>query len=400
MKRKTKVPSNLTGRYAMIQSFLWMGYAAILGFASVYLLDHGFSNIQIGIISAVAGAVSAVLQPLLATIADRPSSPSVKYFLVCLNFLQLFCAGLLMVFENSAVMTGVFYGICITFLMLLTPLVNSLGAETMNQGITMNFGVARGIGSVAYAAAAYLLGILVKKAGAVTIPLFIVALCAGFLLSLGFFPFEKAAKPSVGQKRMFEGPVYFLRKYDRFAFTLLGCIFLYTSHVLLNNFNFQIVESKGGGSAELGFAMALCACVELPTMFFFGVMQKKKSSGFWFRLSGVFFMLKALGTLLVPGIRSFYCIQIFQMFGWALIQVASIYFVNSLMEEQDVVKGQAYMTMTYTIGSVVGSLLGGSLIDLFGITIMLIVAFVFGLLGMLLLLLIKADVSGKRGMSR
>lgn len=391
METKREPSFNPTCRYAWIQSFLWMGYAVILGFASVYLLDHGFSNTQIGIISAIAGAVAAVLQPLLAAIADRPSSPSVKSFLICLNILQMICAGLLHIFEKSTVITGIFYGICIVFLMLLTPLVNSLGAETMNQGKVLNFGVARGIGSVAYAAAAYLLGILVEKTGTVSIPLILGVLYAGFLIALGFFPFTKTESSVSVQKEMTGGPLYFLRKYKKFAFTLLGCIFLYTSHVLLNNFNFQIVESKGGGSAELGTAMALCACVELPTMFLFGAMQKRKNSGFWFRLSGVFFMLKALGTFLAPGIRSFYCVQIFQMFGWALISVASVYFVNSLMEEQDVVKGQAYMTMTYTIGSVAGSLIGGPLIDFWGVRAMLLVAFLAGLAGMILLLSVKMD---------
>ena len=55
----------------------------------------------------------------------------------------------------------------------------------------------------------------------------------------------------------------------------MGCVLLYISHVLLNNFTFQIVESKGGNSADMGFSMALSALIELPTMFFFGYMLKK-----------------------------------------------------------------------------------------------------------------------------
>ena len=46
--------------------------------------------------------------------------------------------------------------------------------------------------------------------------------------------------------------------------------------------------AKGGGSGEMGNAMTISAVSELPTMFLFGYLLKKKSSVFWFRLSGLF----------------------------------------------------------------------------------------------------------------
>lgn len=44
---------NLTLRYSFIQGFYWMNFSAIMGFASLYLLDSGFSNTEIGMIMAV-----------------------------------------------------------------------------------------------------------------------------------------------------------------------------------------------------------------------------------------------------------------------------------------------------------------------------------------------------------
>lgn len=54
----------------------------------------------------------------------------------------------------------------------------------------------------------------------------------------------------------------------------------------------------------------------------------------------------------------FYGIQIFQMLGWGLMAAASVYYVNSIMDAEDAIKGQAYITMTYTLGSVIGAFLG------------------------------------------
>ena len=68
------------------------------------------------------------------------------------------------------------------------------------------------------------------------------------------------------------------------------------SHVLINNDVYQIVAARGSGSGHMGIAMALAGLPEAIPMFIFPWMLKKKDSGFWFRLSGAFFTLKALGT--------------------------------------------------------------------------------------------------------
>ena len=37
---------HLSVRYGTIQGCYWMGYAALMGYASVYLLEKGFTNTQ------------------------------------------------------------------------------------------------------------------------------------------------------------------------------------------------------------------------------------------------------------------------------------------------------------------------------------------------------------------
>jgi PPP family 3-phenylpropionic acid transporter len=285
------------------------------------------------------------------------------------------------------VLSGLFFAADILLLQLLNPLVNSLGVETTNQGKSLNFGVARGVGSGAYAVAAYLLGIAAAKSGAVSVPVTLVVIYVVFLVVLLLFPFEKRTKTDAEvSAKSSSNPLHFFMKYKRFGAILIGCILLYIGHVLLNNFTFQIVESKGGGSSEMGLAMAISACVELPTMFLFAWLVKKIRCDILFRISGIFLTLKTLGTLLVPSVFSFYVIQILQMAGWALICVAAVYYVNEIMETQDTIKGQAYLTMTYTIGSVLGSLIGGRLIDSSGVNAMLIFATAASFIGMLIIL--------------
>lgn len=381
---------NLTVGFSFIQGFYWMSFAAIMGFSSLYLLDNGFSNTEIGIIIAISGIISAVLQPLLASYADKPESMSLKNMILGLSGIQLLLGIMLFLsYQKLLVFTGVFYGCLVTILQLMLPLINSLGMESLNQGKKLNFGLARGMGSAAYAIAAYALGIFVADLGARFVPISILAAYSVFLVSLlCLFPFEKAEKKNGESVKKSSGsPIAFLHRYKRFGIVLVGCILVYISHVLLNSFTFQIVESKGGGSTEMGFAMALASLIELPTLFLFSFMLKKVRCDIWFRISGIFFMLKSLGTLLAPTIPVFYGVQVFQLMGWALITVSSVYYVNAIMDQQDAIKGQAYMTMTYTIGSVVAAFLGGALIDLAGVNAMLLFATVCAALGMMIMLL-------------
>lgn len=56
------------------------------------------------------------------------------------------------------------------------------------------------------------------------------------------------------------------------------------------------------------------------------------------------------------------------------------------MKSGDVVKGQACVTLTQTAGSLIGSALGGLLIDRLGVQIMLLTGQVFALAGLAVIL--------------
>ena len=95
-------------------------------------------------------------------------------------------------------------------------------------------------------------------------------------------------------------------------------------------------------------------------------------------------MIKALLTLLAPNVFGIYIAQITQLLGFALQVPASVYYVNALMKPQDRVKGQAFMTATNTLGSIGGSLIGGVVLDTFGVSVLLLIGFGMAAVGMLI----------------
>ena len=386
---------NLTIIYAAVQFSYWFLFGAVNNFASVYLLSSGFKNTAIGLVAALGCSFAVLLQPLIASYADRDDSPSLKTIIIFIDGLILFIgAGLFLAFGGSMLINGLLFLLAILLTQVMTPLINALGTESIGQGNTLNFSFARAFGSIGYAVMSYTLGYMVELYGAVSDPVCISAIAAVLFILAFFYPFRKirkGAEHSAAQAgkgadipeslKKVEEDKGFFRKYRSFVFSLFGCVLIYISHIYLNNFTYQIVVSKGGNSEEMGTAMAIASASELIVMFIFPLMLRKKGPAFWFRLSGVFFTLKALGTFLAPNMGAFFAVQAFQPMGWGLLTVASVFYVDSIMDERDKIKGQAYMTMSYSIGNVLGSLSGGVLLDMWGTQGMLIAAIISGLIG-------------------
>lgn len=376
---------NLTIPYALIQFFFWFVYGAAVNFASVYLLSSGLNNTVIGLISAAACALSVLLQPLLASYADRPHSPSVKALLAGMTaVLLIFGLLLLLSYGKSPVLNGLFLGGAILLVQVALPFINALATETVNAGRALNFSLARGMGSIGYAAMSASLGALISRLGAIVTPISLMVIGVLLMACILLFPFQK--QPGAEKARDSGSVLGFFRRYPAFTCTLAGCCLIYTSHVLINTFLYQIVVSKGGTSAHMGIAMALAGLLEVLSMVFFASLLKVRGCGFWFRISSIFFTLKSLATLLVSSMGALYAVQLIQPLGWGLMTVASVYHVNSIMAAQDRIKGQAYMTMTLSIGTIIGSLCGGWLIDTFSVQGMLIAAIVSGAVGSLIVL--------------
>lgn len=391
-KKHSSDKKSLTPRYALIHATFWMVYAASTSYTSVYLLDAGFTNTQIGFLIAAVSLISAFLQPMTAAYADKPQSPSLKKIVsACCALFAMLAAILILSGMKIPVVIILCYGGLVMINQLLIPLVNALGMQSINQGKNLNFGIARGIGSVAYAIATYFIGILVAMSGTAKVPVCALVLALSMIFTVTIFPFKKTpvsmADSSKKAKKQtpFSSLLYFFEHYRSFCYVLIGYCFICTSHTLLSNFAFQIISTKGGGTAEVGTSLSLAAMSELPTMFFFSWFLKKAPAATWYKTASVFFVLKAVGSLLAPNVMTFYAVQFLQMGAWALNTVSSVYYVNSIMDKQDAIKGQACMTMAFTLGNVVSALFGGPILDHIGVTAVLLFAIITGTLGMIMI---------------
>ena len=149
----------------------------------------------------------------------------------------------------------------------------------------------------------------------------------------------------------------------------------------------QIITNVGGTSADLGRLLAIAAITEIPVMFLFSRIVKYVKSSALLVVSSVFFILKAFGYFAAGNIALMTIAAVMQMGSFAIYIPASVYYVNEVMEERDKFKGQALMTGTNTLRGVIGSLLGGFLIDQAGVSVMNLAGLVMAVSGAVLVFL-------------
>lgn len=371
-----------TLRYTCLQGSYWACYCVIITFSSVYLLAKGFSNAQIGVLMSVSGVLATLLQPVLSRKADHLRRMSLRQFSALLVVVEL-VLGLLLFLLPGLFFQRVLYSLLVILVQLLMPLCSSLGMACLNQGISLNFGVARGAGSITYGVASAVCGQLVLVLGAWSIPLAMTVLHLLFLLSVlafrlrGSVPREEEAAAPTRHKAH-------LGQFRQLLWVLVGSTLLFISHNLLNTFAFQIVRPLGGDSGAMGTMLFLQSVLELPVMFLFAWMLTKASSRVWLRLSGIGFFLHALGAWAAPNMGVMYAIQVFELPGYALYILSSVYFVNAVVPPDQRVQGQAWFTMCATLGNVLASFSGGFVLDLWGANVMLAFATLSGGMGMVL----------------
>jgi len=371
--------TNATASYALLQASLWGFYAIVVGYSSSFMYHHNFTDGQISIVLGITTALSCVSQLLLAELITRLRKLTVYRVLLALGTLLLICALLMRGDNTAAAVTGL--GVGLVLLQVLPAMATSIGMDSLSQGSPMNYDVARGVGSGGYSLLSLLTGQMVSRLGVEVLWVLTLVNSGVFLGSVIWFHYggEITAAPKEHTRQKRQGS--FLKNHPKFALVLLGSIILMISHNLVCSFLLQIVIHKGGDASHQGIAAFVSAITEIPVMFAFGWLLKKKSCGFWFGFSAAVFVLKPLFLFLAADVWGVYAAQTTQMIGYAVYVMASAYYAGSATDKNDMVRAQSYMTAAIPIGSLIANSTGGFLCQYYTPQGMLLVSTAVAVIG-------------------
>jgi len=397
----------LNFEYSTIHGTYWMYYGIMTSFASVFLLGVGYSNAQIGTILAVGNVVAAVLQPIVADIADRSKRITLTGILELLIILLMAMTALLFVFRKESMALSILYVMLVGWLMIVQPLINSLNFKLQECGYHVNFGLTRSMGSLAYAVMCAIMGYIVEAHGIMTLPLTGEVILVMFMISViltrnQYVKAKKAnfgdAEPSAAEAEAARGEDIDLKSFvarnKMFIVMNVGVVGIFFSNAVLNSFMIQIAENIGGNSADMGTIMGFMAFLEIPAMVYFDRLNKKVSCATLLKISSIGFTAKILACFLSTSVTMLVASMSLQVVSFGLFLPAIVHYINEIMSKGEAVKGQAFYTTMVTVTTVFANFAGGFILDASGVWMLLLVSTILTAIGTGIMI-ITVDKIGK-----
>ena len=350
-------------RYCALLGVHTMMLCPAINFVAPYLSAAQVSTKSIGILVAVSCLLAVVFQQIFGRMVDRNLVDGKKLLLFMTAILTL--AAFSLIFVNVGGLRAVIFGglYCLTLIMM--PILYSFTFFYENKGISVNYGVARGCGSMSYAACSVILGFLVAKLGTGVVPVSYGILGAALFAILLSMPTLKgtATKSSAPT----QSTSLQLSKFPAFRLMLIGLSLVMLFHNMLMTYFIYAIEHVGGDSSNLGIALAIAAALEIPILFLYTRIKGNTPSKYFLTASGIFFFAKAALFVVAQSVTMIYLVQCLQIVSYGLMAAARVYYVDETVGKKYETTGQAYMSATETVGIVFGSIIGGFLMQGFGV---------------------------------
>lgn len=372
----TSTSRSFTAQYAVHQSFYWMAYCGLFSFAAAYLLGRGFDTAQIGVILALANLLSCLLQPLAASFADRSERVSLPQII---GIFTLLCAAAVLTLHLTALPPLLFAALYLVAGLLLDamqPMLNALSVYYSSRGDRLDFGVGRGLGSMAFAVSSIGIGEAMKRFGGESMILITFGLLLCCAAVTFFYPRRQSpvrdipdAVKAITGRACTLGE--FFRRYKLYCVSLLAILFLAAFHSMTENYFITLMQSLGGDSRHVGVALAVATAVEVPVFVFFTPLRRKLSTSLMLKTAALTFLVKAFCLLMARSILAVYAAELLQATSYGLLIPAGVLYAEQSTAREDMVKGQALFTASYALGCCCGNFLGGQLITAGGIRLLL-----------------------------
>lgn len=414
-----------TLRYIVINATYFAVYSGIHAYASVFLLEKGFTNTLIGVVLGLANVLSAIIQPIVAGLIDKQGKLTNRNVSMASTALLILGSVLLLIITDSFAAIFIIFTLIYMVQMVYQPLITAMYFEYEAAGCNIFYGLARGLGSCGFAIVSLFTGRAIGKYGVTVLMVLDIIFLSIALVVLYFFkkpvsaPASSAtasssavsdvssaadycsaadvcsaadisaetassavadSEPEVAHNSFFS----FVRVYPAFMLFVAGAVCFFFAHNAINDYLIQIVTPLGGTEASMGTATFIAALLELPTMALIGKIMKKISVRNLLLISSIAFLIKTFLMFIATNLTIVYISQAMQMFAYAVFIPAGAYFVNQTMSKLDQVKGQAYINCSITLGGGLSCLICGRLLDLMGSHFMLTVSLIVTAAGLVI----------------
>ena len=371
----------MTAHYTVHQVTYWAAAAGVVSFATAFLLGKGFAPATVGTMLAIGNLLSCAAQPVLANFADRTGGNILKWMTASLTAVCILCFGVVQLLPLSRFFFGAVYLLGVFALDAMMPLMNALSVSYLENGYRLNYGLSRGIGSLGYSLSALLIGKLMARWGIEWMIWVSLALLVLNVLVVLAYPAIGNGTREIEERPQCCTIGQFFVKYRWYCVSLVGVMLLAMFHAMTENYLIEVVRPLGGDSGSVGVALFIATAVEMLVLLGFERLRRHIRDTWLLKLAGLSFLVKAVLLLVAPSVNAIYLIQLLQATSYTFLSPTQMYYARGRISMADMVKGQAFITASYTLGCAIGNFAGGQILQHFSVSAMLLSGVVMAALG-------------------
>ena len=355
--------------YSVFHFGYWVDYLIISSFGAVLLAGRGFRASEIGYVTTIGAVLTILLQSALSSLADRSEKITVKRILFGLMLGGAVITLILWLVPGAYAVSFIGMFTALSLVNTLQPMMTSLCLQYNAAGRDVNFGVARSVGSLGYALAGFAMGRITEALGTEAILPIYSGIFVALLVLLSFMRKPGKPAPSTAGKSQTDdgapsGFVQFFRRYRRYDVFLLSVMLLFFMQMITNTYMIYFVEYFGGGKAEMGLVLSVCAFAEMPAVALGVSLLKRFRAETLLRVGSLGGLTKFTAMLFIPNVRWLIGIQLLQFFYSGLYMVASVYYADSIVGRKDSVKAQGILAVGVTgVSGIAANLIGGYMLE-------------------------------------
>ncbi len=347
-------------RPAIVFFFLFGSLAAYFPYIPIFYQSIGLSLPEIGFLVALNAGVALIAAPAWGAVVDRvrdvrgPLAVAGLWSAAAATWLAVTREPILVAIAVAALAAGTAG---------LGPMLDSRTIEIVGSNRD-RYGRARAFGSLAFMIVALATGVLIGRTG--PLGMFLVLVPGLVLTSLVAYALLAGPEPSgASTRRVTIGFASGLAGLVRDPTLLLffgGSVLVWIAVSAVHTFLSIHLIDLGASSALVGLVWTPGALVEVPLMLAFPLLARRLGAERLLVLGGLAFAVRAAGWALTPDPLLFIAIAPLGGIGYALFYVGTVTYVSRAVPTSVQATAQGLFSGTaMSIGSILGSIIGGQL---------------------------------------
>jgi len=409
-KIKTKESYKIITEFSFLQFFFWSTWAIYGAYLVYYLTDLGYSNLRIGTLMSIRTFMGLLGPPIVGYICDRLESRKI-IFIISMVLMAIFVAPLTF---YGDLMLAISIGIVGFLWEPQQSVLDSWILET-SAHTAHNYGFMRAWGSIGFAIIVTVFGQIIERFGwrvhflAYGIIAFIVVIIAFNIQDNSYSELQQKKESEMETKNKKQNKnispedmepaaakevevesedknIMRLFKNSDYIFILFITLMIFIPNQMLFVYLAPIIKSVGGNSTDLGYTLFFNALSEAPIFFVAKYFLEKYKTNSLLLFSAFFYLLRFIIAAAATSPVYFLFFGMLQSLSFGVFLVTVRYYVKLVAPAGLKTTAQSIAMMSaFGAAGIIGSLLGGFLIDNYGMAVMFRVGIILAAAAVLIL---------------